>query len=440
MLHRHKKINTRPIRAVLLCCLWVWIWIGIFFIDPLDALSETTVPHKQSMKAMTRRTHAERVADLDRQIERLKTEQQKTTRQQVDLVESLDELDREVNRRHHRVIRLNKEIGQLEVSIEKARQQETTLTADIENNRSYTAERLKALHRMTHLERSALFPQPHSLISFQVRRRALATVIRADLAHIKDQMAVATELAGVSRRLAAERADRAGLDHQLAGEIQALEQQRRDRQGLLKKIKDRKGFTLAALEAAGQARQVLQEKMNQLAAAAKTGMAEKARENSDSSIPEGKNTGGEKTRGTDPDTASGFSRLKGRLPMPVPGKILASAGGDTGADDKTFTFQNGIDITVEMGEPVRSVFRGEVMYADWLRGYGNLMIINHGEHYYTLYAHMDELFKNKGDRVTDGEVIATAGDTGSLKGPVLYFEVRHHGEPIDPMEWLDKGA
>ena len=68
------------------------------------------------------------------------------------------------------------------------------------------------------------------------------------------------------------------------------------------------------------------------------------------------------------------------------------------------------------------------------------MIINHGDNYYTLYAHIEELFKQQGDAVETGEVIATAGDSGSIKGISLHFEVRHHGKPVNPMQWLKKGA
>ena len=126
--------------------------------------------------------------------------------------------------------------------------------------------------------------------------------------------------------------------------------------------------------------------------------------------------------------------------MPVNGVIISRFGPARNNDDKTFTFQSGIDIRVDRGEPVVSVFRGRILFAEWLRGYGNLIIINHGENYYTLYAHIEELFKKKGDWVETGEVVATAGDTGSIKGACLHFEVRHHGKPVDPLKWLKKGA
>ena len=126
--------------------------------------------------------------------------------------------------------------------------------------------------------------------------------------------------------------------------------------------------------------------------------------------------------------------------MPVQGEIISKFGPQNGGDYKSFTFQSGIDIKVDRGEPVRSVFHGKVMFAEWFRGYGNLMIINHGENYYTLYAHLEEFFKTRGDMVEAGEVIATAGDTGSIKGLCLHFEVRFHGEPVNPLKWLKKGV
>jgi septal ring factor EnvC (AmiA/AmiB activator) len=102
-------------------------------------------------------------------------------------------------------------------------------------------------------------------------------------------------------------------------------------------------------------------------------------------------------------------------------------------------FRSGIDISADRGEPVYAVFPGQVLYSSWFKGYGNMLIIDHGGHYYTVYAHVEEIFKQKGERVEDNEVIATVGDSGSLEGPGLYFEVRHHGKPLDPAKWIKKG-
>jgi septal ring factor EnvC (AmiA/AmiB activator) len=134
-----------------------------------------------------------------------------------------------------------------------------------------------------------------------------------------------------------------------------------------------------------------------------------------------------------------FLDLKGLLIMPVTGKIIDLFGPYKNPRFNTVNFRSGINIKAERGEPIHAVYKGIILFANWFKGYGNLIIIDHGDHYYTLYAHAEELFKQKGALVDAGEVIATVGDTGSMAGPILHFEVRHHGKPINPLPWIDRG-
>jgi septal ring factor EnvC (AmiA/AmiB activator) len=83
------------------------------------------------------------------------------------------------------------------------------------------------------------------------------------------------------------------------------------------------------------------------------------------------------------------------------------------------------------------VHPGVVLYAGWVQGYGNVIIIDHGAGYYTLYGHASHLLKHEGATTQKEEVIGHIGDTGSLIGPSLYFEVREGGKPVDPMEWIN---
>ena len=128
--------------------------------------------------------------------------------------------------------------------------------------------------------------------------------------------------------------------------------------------------------------------------------------------------------------------LKGLLDAPVKGKITNFFGPFKNTRYNVMNFRSGVEFKSERGEPVQAVFAGKVLFADWFKGYGNMLIIDHGNSYCTLYAHVEELFKQKGDAVETGEVIATVGDSGSLSGPGLYFEVRYHGKPEDPQQWL----
>lgn len=134
--------------------------------------------------------------------------------------------------------------------------------------------------------------------------------------------------------------------------------------------------------------------------------------------------------------AVGFGNLRGRLPWPTEGRITAGFGTQVHPRFGTRTFRNGVDIEANEGRDVAAVYAGHVIYTGWFKGYGNLIILDHDNDYYTLYAHMADIGVKEGDDVRQGQRIGTVGDTGSLEGPRLYFEVRFQGKPQDPEQWL----
>lgn len=127
-----------------------------------------------------------------------------------------------------------------------------------------------------------------------------------------------------------------------------------------------------------------------------------------------------------------FSDYRGKLPMPVMAKLAASFGSPQKAGNLKW---KGVLLAAPPGRDVRAVFGGRVAFADWLPGYGLLLIVEHGEGYMTLYGHNQSLYKRTGEPVEAGEVIAATGDTGRFSTPGLYFEIRHNGEPHDPLRW-----
>jgi murein hydrolase activator len=131
--------------------------------------------------------------------------------------------------------------------------------------------------------------------------------------------------------------------------------------------------------------------------------------------------------------------LKGTLAWPAPGRIRTPFGRRKHAQFDTYTVQNGIDIDAPLETPVRAVHDGTVAFADHFRGYGLLVILDHGNRHHTLYAHLGEAQARAGQRVTAGQVLGTVGASG-LEGPGLYFEVRVQGRPEDPAEWLRSGG
>lgn len=126
--------------------------------------------------------------------------------------------------------------------------------------------------------------------------------------------------------------------------------------------------------------------------------------------------------------------IKRGVPMPIKGPVLARFGSKRpdGGDWR------GVLIGAHSGEPVKAVAAGTVVYATWLRGFGNLIIVDHGDEFLTVYAHNDSLLKEVGQKVRGGDVIANAGNTGGQLDSALYFEVRHRGVPLDPLLYLGR--
>ncbi len=130
-----------------------------------------------------------------------------------------------------------------------------------------------------------------------------------------------------------------------------------------------------------------------------------------------------------------FERVRGKLPWPVPGRIVAQFGQSRGGGLKW----TGVRIATERGTEVRAPYSGRVVYSDWLPGLGLLLIIDHGGSYMTLYGHNDQLFKGLGESVAAGEVVATVGDSGGQSRPELYLEVRKGTVAQDPRRWFRGG-
>jgi septal ring factor EnvC (AmiA/AmiB activator) len=128
---------------------------------------------------------------------------------------------------------------------------------------------------------------------------------------------------------------------------------------------------------------------------------------------------------------------KGNLPWPIEGEIIAKFGLQKHPRFKTKTINNGIEISPKGNEIIiKSIHPGKIVFADYFKGYGNLIIIDHGITYYSLYGHCTEFFVEKGDLVQVQQPIGIVGDFGSLRGVSLYFEIRFKTRPLNPLQWL----
>ena len=145
-----------------------------------------------------------------------------------------------------------------------------------------------------------------------------------------------------------------------------------------------------------------------------------------------------RVQGRDPQPYSGnFAQGQGQLDWPVNGSIIGRMGLETHPRFGTQVRNDGIDISVPVGTAVRAVAKGRVDFAnDDYEGIGGMVVLNHGDGYYTIYSHLSDVNVSTGIEVASGTVIGRSGETGSLKGPMLHFEVRKGSSPMNPESWL----
>jgi septal ring factor EnvC (AmiA/AmiB activator) len=139
-----------------------------------------------------------------------------------------------------------------------------------------------------------------------------------------------------------------------------------------------------------------------------------------------------------PPTGGGPRGVKGALPWPADGSIISFFGRQKHPTFNTYVQRRGIEIKTAEGSAIHAVMPGSVVYADWLKGYGLVIILDHANGFFSLYAHASKILAAVGAQVEAGQAIGETGDTGMTGENTLYFELREGAEPLDPLQWLTK--
>jgi len=284
---------------------------------------------------------------------------------------------------------------------------EKVLDTELARTRRALAARAVSLYKAGELGPVRLLFSSGSLREFLARSRALRRLLEHDRVMLDRQreQAAALEAAREGSAVAAAERDRALAD--LDARRQELRAERAARRAVLASVRgdrEREREALVELERAARA---LEQKLASL-----------------------------RSRGP----SRSFAALRGRLPAPVEAPVARPFGLEVDREFGTQTFHKGVDYRVQRGATVRAVADGSVRFAGRFQGYGNLVILDHGDEYFTVSAHLDEIAVEVGEGLDAGATLGTAGETGSLRGPVLYFEVRRGAEALDPAGWLAAGG
>lgn len=346
------------------------------------------------------------------QIDKVRAEMEKDAGRRDQLSKQLEESEKTVGSARGELEKLRQERAEHAARRSELAAQRQREEAELAKDRDALAGQIRAAHMIGRQEPIKLLLNQRDpaetgrvLVYYQYFGRARASQIAAIDAHLAELARLDAELAAEEERLAA-------LEQRQQGEISKLQSAR-----------ERRGKALATLEVESKNRARELERLKD-----QQGSLEKLVRELRRAL--------ERIDKFPTDSKDAFAKLRGKLAWPVSGRLVASYGQTRAGGVKW----DGVLLAGTQGAPVRAVYHGRVVYADWLSGLGLLTIIDHGGGYLSLYGHNERLYREVGERVTAGDTIATVGDSGGRPRPELYFEIRKAGRPIDPKPWFRSAA
>jgi septal ring factor EnvC (AmiA/AmiB activator) len=366
---------------------------------------------------------------LQQTQKRLKEERAKAAearKREAGLLAELEAIDRRLGEKRKQVALLDGRIQRAQAEMSDLQHDIARLESQRANQEDAMAQRLRAMYRLQ--AQGGALPillSGDDPVAQAVRLRHLATLATVDARMIREYRVTSEGLADQKDKLEVRRKEFSALRGEAEGERAEADREAGKRRVILARVKDERVYHDRMVGELSEATRRLEAFVRDLQERRRVAKIPPPSSKQPKSAAPGESTPG-----------VGLGAMRGRLVWPADGRVVEEYGTRVNPRFGTKTFRNGIDIDATEGSNVHAVYPGHVLYTGWFRGYGNLIIVDHGSEYYTLYAHVADMKVAEGDDVKQGQIIATVGDTGSLQGPRLYFEVRYQGKPQDPAQWL----
>lgn len=354
----------------------------------------------------------DKVKSINEEIQERKKRIETLEDKELSLVDEMYNLERTLERKEDELKLVGKSIKKVEVNLSKTDKEIIKLEANKKKLENVLKGRLNAIYKTRQGGMLRVLFSTEDPNNLRRNLYYIKSLVNYDMLLFDEFEDNSLRLKDGRERLSIHKTELEILSKEYKSRRDILLQQKKRRRSIIENVRNEEALQLASIKELESAAFDLQNLLNNLK----------------------KRIDGEEGKSVN----TNFASMKGRLEMPVDGKIISFYGKIKHPKFKTVTFNKGVEILAQVGSEVSAVFGGEVVYSGWFKGYGKMMIVDHRNGYYTLLAHLSETLKNVGEKVNKGEVVALVGDTGSLKGPMLYFEVRYHGEPKDPLDWIAK--
>ncbi len=317
------------------------------------------------------------------------------------------------------LVRVEQNLGNTALDIEKA-------NVEAERKHRQIQRRLSALYKAGEIGSARMFFASESFPRMLENQRYMQGVLAGDRKLFVDYTAKIDQLKGLKVMLERDMVRKESIMANIAAKKQEIETEKAKKASYLTQVRATSKGQKASLKELETNAKRLQTMIERLEATSRKSYTAK---------PDKKHILGEREP-LPPVADKGFAAQRGRLATPVRGEIVGYFGRHKHPEFNSYTVSNGISIAAPQGSDIRSVFDGQVIFADYFKGYGNMVIIDHGGGYFSLYGHASRISRKVGSQVVRNDVIAGVGDLDSPRGPMLYFELRHNGKPIDPSPWL----
>lgn len=397
-------------------CVFNTIFKRLIFCSIMLSLPNLVIAgDKEPIFEESAKTYQEQAGKLNEKIKHSRKALETLSREENSVLSMLDKVDITLAACRKQILIYQSELSDLEKEIKKTEILSQELGKKVASLYEYARKRMVALYKMNRLGTLSILASAESFSEFLFRKDSLERIFAYDEGIRNNLIQEQAKLNLVLAEIESQKKKMLDLEAELKNQMAEMALERKKRSEILAEIRRKKSLEKELIKEYQEAAVILDHKIASLRT--EPDRSGYIKFNSDKS----------------------FGTFKGLLKLPVKGTITTHFGAYRDPKLNLERFNSGISVRADRGEPIHAVKDGRIIFAGWFKGYGKMIIIDHGQHYYTVYAHAEELFKDKGDPVESGEVIATVGDSGSISGPELYFEVRHYGKPVDPLEWIRKG-
>jgi len=351
----------------------------------------------------------------------------KTRKVEAVVSTELQEINRNLAQKESDLSRLDRDLKGVESSLERTGREIVRVTDEANRKKQEIEHRLASLYKAGELGALRMFFSAESFPQMAENIRYMRSILDNDKRIFAEYDQKIVELRKLKVDLERDAAKKSRIKDGIAVKKLEIEQEKGKKAAYLVKIRqDRSSYEKSLKELQANAAR-LQTMMERLEALSRRKLSSRHEKRGGSLKPLAE---------LPPVPDRGFATQKGRMSLPVRGEIVESYGKHKHPDFNSYTFSKGLSISAGAGSDIRAIYDGSVIFSDYFKGYGNMIIIDHGGGYFSLYAHAARILKKVGADVARNETVATVGDTDSSRGPMLYFEIRHQGKPVDPAGWV----